>query len=1128
MSTEKTTSGGVSRDIDELVRLEYALWRLGRTPSSDAAPDATPSRATLNPDPGVATPAGEAPFRSHVVGASTLGDLAGLALSGGGIRSATFNLGVLQALAQYGLLKNFHYLSTVSGGGYAGSFWTAWRQRSFGGAAIPLAEFPARDERTGDEAPPVRHLREFSRFLSPQFGLFSFDTGRMATALVNAMVPAVVASLAGVTLLLITLLACAWWLLRGPTMVLAANETRIVTLPYAMLAMFGFLLLFRWVMEGLWRAGDESEARSNDTHLLVLAVASIGWAVLFVMDGAAFPLQLDGAMYAIGVPKSHDDLRWRAAFYPSAVWISTSMLVALVRAMLGPAHKSSVPSAVRSELDRASSWLLFAAAGWVVLAALWWVAHFVAVRSALPSQVVGGAGGALGLSGALGWLIRRVTSAREGAGRTALGIRISLGVVATGVAAALIVAVMLLVLLSQQHEWLGWLAIAVSLVVAVALVWFDPNAFGLHAFYRERIARAYLGASNPMRSRGSDVVEGDDLPLDEGRWPNGPVHLVCCAANDLRPRNPMENLYRGAASAVLSPVGFSVGDQWYPWPVPRRKAPPPFVPFLSSAVTASGAAFNSQMGAKSIEFGAATTFLLGTLGLRLGLWIRHPRNLERRDRFSWHTLPGLYFFAEILSYSRAVANKVFLSDGGHFENLGIYELVRRQCRYIIVCDCGADPKRTFDDLGNAVRRVREDFGVEIRIDLAPLRLQEGGTASQAMVAGEIEYPDQTTGTLLLFKPTITGDEPPDVVNYARQHPNFPQESTGDQFYDAAQWEAYRQLALHSVDTALRRCEVSTIDGVLRDTPSAGVLPVLFARAGKEWASRPIDFRDRTRRMADRLQGLDEALARSTSSVMRVQVYPELESTTTVASERRSSGAPVSLTATDLAESLLLVRKAMVAFEEIFLTEQLAQGFERPMYLGTTNYMARWAYAPLTKLWWPVVRAHCTEGFRRFMEERFRLRVADALLTVARAGEVTAAIDLAALRAERENWSPDLVFVLRASLAGVDGETLTVIVGGIEWRELDGEAVEWDAADFLIAPALWGMRLGDAFLDRTISWLKAERRSGTSCSVAIARRGRSTYTDRASGSYLSSFYRAHGFLDAESEDPACTRLTHLLR
>ena len=1117
----------VSRDIDHLVQLEFELWRAGRAAVAEPVPGGPPRQEPESSGalPKVVTPAGEAPFQNHV-SKPACGDLAGLALSGGGIRSATFNLGVLQALARHGLLQHFHYLSTVSGGGYVGAFWTAWRQHrhahhqaSTSGLAYAqalsesAALFPMLDEGSGQEAPDVRHLREFSRFLSPRLGLFNFDTGRLVSALLNAMVPAIIASLAGTLLVLILLLGFPWWLLRFPAWVgahmpsdQAGTLWARLAFPLAAYASMALLLwLCRQLMESVWRDGDETQDRSPLVSRLVLALAPAVWVTLLSVDHTASPVRLGAGMNALGIPWDPGNPLWRVAWYPPLAWFVTALLLAVVRPLLGPPHKTSTPTAVRTEIDRASSWLLFATGAWSAVAALWWGAHVLASTDNTLFRAVAGSGSALTVSGVLAWLLKKVSADRNQRSNTTAGLRISVQTLCYVAATVLIVGLMLLVLYASRHQSLAWLLLFVTVLVILALLTFDPNAFGLHAFYRERIARAYLGASNPTRTRGSDVLADDDMAMDARPWPPGPVHLVCCAANDLRPRNPMENLYRGAASAVLSPVGFSVGDHWYAWPPTREKDKPPFVPLLSSAVTASGAAFNSQMGAKSIELGPAASYLLGTLGLRLGLWIRHPRNLEDRRKFTWHTLPGLYFFSELLGYSRATANKVFLSDGGHFENLGLYELIRRHCRFIMISDCGADPARTFDDLGNAVRRVREDFGVEIRLDLSPLRSPEGRYSSQAMVAGEIVYPQGDTGTLLVFKPTLTGDEPPDVTNYAARRLAFPQETTGDQFYDAAQWEAYRQLGLFSVENALRRCEANTL------SPDAAVLSKLFARAGKEWAARPTDFRDRARRIADRLQAIDEALSRSASTTLRSQVYPELRATT-------PPGAPAAaalLNETDLAESLLLVRKALVAFEEIFLTERLAQHFELPLYLGTTNYIARWAYAPLTQLWWPVIRAHCSEGFRRFMEERFNLAVPLGALTAIPMADAKGAIDLTQERpdrVDRESWRPNFAFVLQQPVSADAAPRLRVVVGGVMWREASPRVVEWDASDFVIAPALWGMKMGDQFLEQTVQRLGADGLADA-CQVRIAPRAHATYTDRNVGSYLPAFYRSHGFVDA---------------
>jgi hypothetical protein len=322
---------------------------------------------------------------------------------------------------------------------------------------------------------------------------------------------------------------------------------------------------------------------------------------------------------------------------------------------------------------------------------------------------------------------------------------------------------------------------------------------GLHSFYRARLVRAYPGASNGGRpgsaNRETEVVPLDDVRMDE--LANGaarPFHLVCCTANDLASKDAMAGLYRGAKCAVLSRVGCSVDGTWAPWGEYRT------VPTLGSAITASGAAFNTLMGSLSIRLGPAVTFLMATLNLRLGLWVANPGGTRKRKPFPTQ---GGAFFREMFGRANTTSGYVHLSDGGHFENLAAYELIRRHCRVIVVSDCGQDPDCAFDDLGNLVRRVREDFDVEIRIDTRPLRAGADGLARQHMVAGDIHYPDGDTGLLLLFKPVLVGDEPADVAQYRRRNAAFPNESTGDQFYDEAQWESYRKLGEDAVRSALR-------------------------------------------------------------------------------------------------------------------------------------------------------------------------------------------------------------------------------------------------------------------------------------------------------------------------------------
>ncbi len=111
-----------------------------------------------------------------------------LCISGGGIRSATFALGALQSMADHGLLTEFDYLSTVSGGGYVGSWLTAWIQRAGGIAQVaPKLKRNAPKPLPG-EPNPIQHLRDYNNYLTPKLGLFSADTWTVVATVIRNMI----------------------------------------------------------------------------------------------------------------------------------------------------------------------------------------------------------------------------------------------------------------------------------------------------------------------------------------------------------------------------------------------------------------------------------------------------------------------------------------------------------------------------------------------------------------------------------------------------------------------------------------------------------------------------------------------------------------------------------------------------------------------------------------------------------------------------------------------------------------------------------------------------------------------------------------------------------------------------
>jgi hypothetical protein len=196
-------------------------------------------------------------------------------------------------------------------------------------------------------------------------------------------------------------------------------------------------------------------------------------------------------------------------------------------------------------------------------------------------------------------------------------------------------------------------------------------------------------------------------------------------------------------------------------------------------------------------------FLLTVFNVRLGHWCGNPRNAtawQRHDpRFSLR-----YWLAELTGSADEDLPFVSLSDGGHFENLGIYEMVRRRCRFLLVCDAGGDPNYSFEDLGNAIRKVRIDFGIPIEFKDRIHVFAKAGTGAvvpanaRYCAIGKIHYSavdgeDAQDGTLIYLKPAICDTEPYDVIHYAKASATFPQESTADQWFDESQFESYRAL-----------------------------------------------------------------------------------------------------------------------------------------------------------------------------------------------------------------------------------------------------------------------------------------------------------------------------------------------
>jgi hypothetical protein len=228
---------------------------------------------------------------------------------------------------------------------------------------------------------------------------------------------------------------------------------------------------------------------------------------------------------------------------------------------------------------------------------------------------------------------------------------------------------------------------------------------------------------------------------------------------------------------------------------------------LGTAVAVSGAAASPNQGYHS---SLPLAFIMTLLNVRLGSWLGNP-GLHGDSSFKISSPRGNLetLFWEMTGNTNDECPWIYLSDGGHFENLALYEMVLRRCRFIVVSDGGCDPTFNFDDLGNAIRKIRTDFGVPIEIrsrDMFPRPvpgqpLQSGSYIATATIRYSAIDPGAVDGTLIYLKPSVYDEDylPRDVYNYAQTSETFPHESTSDQFFSESQFESYRALGRHVVD-----------------------------------------------------------------------------------------------------------------------------------------------------------------------------------------------------------------------------------------------------------------------------------------------------------------------------------------
>jgi hypothetical protein len=371
---------------------------------------------------------------------------------------------------------------------------------------------------------------------------------------------------------------------------------------------------------------------------------------------------------------------------------------------------------------------------------------------------------------------------------------------------------------------------AVILLTTTALAWVltlgwivDPNSLSIHSFYKGRLVRAYLGASNIERTgkqkEVTESVKGDDVLLSDLQncRQGAPYHLINTTLNLVGGRD-LTTAQRSSAMFVLSKkycgslrTGYRETNEYMGGDFS-----------LGTAVAVSGAAVSPNMG--SLKTTASLAMLMTLLNVRLGYWAPTPS--KSRWRSPQARLWPYYVLREFLSETTDLSSYCYLTDGGHFDNSGLYSLVERGCRYIVMVDASADPGPCFADLGNAARRCRIDFDAEVELDVTPLikRNKDEKFGKQNYVVGTIRYSPthfkqlgwetasdkDLEGVIVYIKPGLLDRDPElavDARQYGIENPIFPQQTTADQWFDEAQFESYRALGYHAAQLLIGSLDV---------------------------------------------------------------------------------------------------------------------------------------------------------------------------------------------------------------------------------------------------------------------------------------------------------------------------------
>lgn len=695
----------------------------------------------------------------------------GISLSGGGIRAAAFGLGAVQRLQDGAdgpsIFERSRYLSAVSGGGYVA-------------AGLLVAHASSSEEALGQGPPPwarrspeEEHLRKNLEYMAPG------SAGRAWFGLNLAY---------GLILNLAPLLAGAFIIGR----------------------LYGFALsqMHPRLAEGELDRGALLSALLGGSLLSVAALCVVG-ARRFV-DKERFGTRGAGSEWAVA---------WSTRLL--ALGVLTWTLFLLGPYLLGRLHSTLTSGPFDHGAAAGPEWWARRLLTGLVL---------VAVALALGGSAVAAyqRGILPRISGTAAWL----------AGPLILGVPLIMAA-ETGAVRPFE--------LQRDATTIG----GALLVVVLAALFVHNRRYSMHLLYRERLSQAFVVRRRSVSDgAGGLVVRADAIPYSERVTMSGlsremesrsagsgrrrmPRPILCAAVNTNEREVPVK---RGADSFTFEPdrCGGALVGTFPTSALEDSRLNGGGELTLPSMMAISGAALSPVMGRFTRP---AFRFLMALLNVRLGVWVPNPHRRPapplpapespgRRKRLwdyfvsGWREPGALYVLREALGRADTRGRFIYLTDGGHWENLGVVELLRRRCTDVYVVDASGNRLHPLADLGRAISLARSELGVEIRIDPRPTLPGDDGATQRPWASGTITYPDGTEGRIYYVRATLWDGAPFDLAQFRALEPAFPRHPTADQFLSGDAFDAYRGLGWAAVDCLLHTVPGTPVELDERDDADA--------------------------------------------------------------------------------------------------------------------------------------------------------------------------------------------------------------------------------------------------------------------------------------------------------------------